>query len=121
LASSREQIGNFRCLLKWTICGTYDSNETKERSFVAWPAYRKSKYQTGLALTLISCVLAANSKPKRQVHLHQVELVDRIHLRNILAAATGAQLVVDAGGIAVSDGCDEIVGETIGNGRVNAL
>ena len=56
-----------------------------------------------------------------QIHLEQMELGDGIDLRNILAAATGAQLVVDARCVTISDCADKIISETVGDGAVDAF
>jgi hypothetical protein len=60
-------------------------------------------------------------KPEGQVNLKELILVDGIHLRNILVAAAGAQLVVDAAGITIPESSDKIAREAIGDGGVNTL
>ena len=66
-------------------------------------------------------IALAISKPNAKINLENAVIVDGIHLWNVLAAATGAQFIVDALGITVAEGCDYIVGQAIGQGRIHTL
>ena len=57
-------------------------------------------------------------KLKHQVRLYQLILINRIDLRDVLIAASGAQFIVNARGVTVMDGSNHGVGERVGDGRV---
>jgi len=60
-------------------------------------------------------------KLQGQVQLHELILVDGVDLRDVLVAAAGTQLFVGARGLTVTDGSNQIVGESISEGRVESL
>ena len=62
-----------------------------------------------------------NLEPDREIHLVDIEIVDGIDLRNITAAASGAELIVDAAGVAIAERPNKIAGERVSGGHVNAL
>src|SRR5260370_34165699 len=54
-------------------------------------------------------------KPEGQVKLNDIIMVDGVHLRDVLIAAAGAELVINAVGVAVPGGRDHVITQPICN------
>src|SRR5208337_95850 len=60
-------------------------------------------------------------EPPGQIELDDVVVLDGVEKRQVGVVAAGAEIGIDARGIAVPDRADDIVGETVSEGGIDAL
>src|SRR6266404_1377846 len=90
---------------RWRRC--WRNREERSRVGVISRRYRAS------VINYRGCPQPIALKPEGQIQLQQVVPMNWVHLRNILIASAGAQLVIDASGIAVPERPDDIVRKTV--------